>query len=801
MTLSLVTPARLAPAAQATGDSQASCPHCGGKAPPGARFCCPGCASAFWMIGRLGLGRFYRLRDPRSTTPSRAALEQPTADPAAYVIARPGGMAALNLMIDGIQCGACVWLIEQAVGLLPGVESARVNMTTRRLAVVWRKGALDPSEIVSRIAALGYRAAPYDPALLDAGDARAERELLRAMAVAGLAAGNVMLLSVAVWAGHAQGMEQATRDLMHWVSALIAIPAVAYAGRPFFRSAFAALKARRTNMDVPISLAVILAPAMSLIETFSGGAHAYFDSAVTLLFFLLIGRFLDRRARGRARASAEQLLALAASSVCVMDAGGAVRSLPPAQVSPGMTALVPPGACIGVDGTVVAGQSDVDASMVTGESVPMAVKPGDRVFAGTLNLTGALRVAVTAAAENRLLAEIVRLMEAAERGRGRFVTLADRLVRWYSPVVHGAAALTFAGWLFLGGIGWQPALLTAIAVLIITCPCALALAVPAVQVAATGRLMRQGVLVKQATALERLAAIDTVVLDKTGTLTEGRPALVNSANIDPAALHLAASMAAASRHPLAQAISHATPGVAPADGVIEVQGAGLILSRPDGEVRLGNRAWLGIPEDELAGPELWLARPGQAAVRFAFLDRLRPDARAVMAQLKTLGLGTMILSGDRAASVAQIAAAAGIDCWRAGLTPADKTAVLARLAADGRRVLMVGDGLNDAPALAAAHASMSPASAADIAQNAADIVFQGMKLAPVAEAISLARRAARLARQNLLLALVYNLLAVPLAVVGWVTPLVAAAAMSSSSIAVIANALRVGRGGGSGARR
>jgi P-type Cu2+ transporter len=779
----------------------AACLHCGQPAVAGRDgappFCCPGCASAYDLIRNLGLDRYYRQRqlDP-AVRPPRPDLEVAAADLDAFAQIAPDGVATLNLMVDGLHCAACVWLVESLLARQPGVVWARVSMNTRRLVLKWRTNMVTARDLVAAVAGLGYRLVPFDARAVDAADERRDRMLLRAMAVAGFAAGNIMLLSVSVWAGNAQGMSATTRDFLHWLSALIALPAIAYAGRPFFASGLGALKARRTNMDVPISLALILAPGLSMIETIKSAPHAYFDSAVTLVFFLLIGRYLDARARGRARSSAVELLALAGTAVTVIDEAGRRRVMPPTQVKPGMVAFVPAGGRIAVDGRVVEGVSEVDTSLISGESVPAAVRPGDRVFAGTLNLTAPLRLAVTAIGDGTLLAEIARLMEAAEEGRGRFVVLADRVARFYSPVVHSLALLTFVGWTTLAGVPWQAALLNAIAVLIITCPCALALAVPVVQVAASARLMRRGILLKSATALERLSAIDAVVFDKTGTLTLGRLQLVADGRVDGETLRTASGLAAASSHPLARALHRAAPDAPLATGVRETSGAGLGRVTPAGEARLGSASWCGVgtaePRD---GPELWYAAPGKSPVRFAFRDQLRTDAAAVVDGLRRRGLEVELLSGDRAEVVGSVAAVAGIGDWSAGQAPTDKCARLAALAAAGRRVLMVGDGLNDAPALAAAFASMSPATAAEISQTAADVVFQGERLAPVSETLAVARWTARLIRENLGIALAYNLLAVPLAMFGYVTPLVAAIAMSSSSILVILNALRLNRVG------
>lgn len=774
----------------------ALCRHCGtplAGAQRSSGFCCAGCAAAFKIIRDLDLTRFYRRRslDP-DLPPLKPDIVRGRDNFTAFVT-EAGGGAQAHFMVEGIQCAACVWLIENVLARQADVTNARINMTTRRLSLAWRGGAARVNALAAAVAALGYRLVPYDAAALAKSTASEERDLLRAMGVAGFAAANVMLLSVAVWAGLAEGMGTATRELLYWFSALIALPAIAYAGRPFYRGAWAALTRGHANMDVPISLAVILAAGMSLYETAAGGRYAYFDAATALLFFLLIGRYLDLRARGRARSAAERLVALGAGAASIEDETGATRVLPAAQLKPGMTLIVAPGERIGADGRVISGVSDVDASLLSGETLPARAAPDSRVYAGTLNLTGALRVEVAQAGEDTMLGEIVRLMEAAEHGRTRYVAVADRLARGYVPAVHGAAAGTFAVWLFVLGAPWQAALLNAIAVLIVTCPCALALAVPVVQVVASGRLFGRGVLIKSPTALERLAAINTAVFDKTGTLSDGILELVPDPAAPPETLAAAAGLAAASKHPLARALFLAAPDTRARDGVEEVPGYGLRAAGEGGELRLGSRRWCGAGGAEDGSPELWFKAPGKNPVRFRFADTLRGDAKAVIAGLADRGIAVELLSGDRRAVVARVAGLAGIANWRAECLPAEKTRRLEALARAGRRVLMVGDGLNDAPALAAAHVSMSPSTASDISQTAADIVFQGGRLAPVIEAVDVARRSDRLVKQNFAMALVYNAVTVPLAMMGFMTPLIAALAMSGSSLAVTGNALRLAR--------
>lgn len=772
------------------------CAHCGSEVAAassgGDSFCCRGCRAAYGLIRGMGLDQYYRRRsiDP-AQRPLRPDEDAGPIDYAPYGRVDDDGLAGLHLMVEGMHCAACVWLIEALLSKQPGVVQARLNMTTRRLVVRWRPEDNDVNTILAPVIGIGYRLQPYDPARLGRESEQAEKELLRAMAVAGFAAANVMLFSISIWAGESGSMDWVTRSLFHWISALIALPAVVYCIRPFFRSAVTALRAGRSNMDVPITIGVTLASAMSLWETIRGGPHAYFDAAVSLLFFLLIGRYLDSRARGRARASAERLLSLGASAVTILEDDGGRRLLPPDQVGLDRIVLVAAGERIGIDGVVISGDSEIDSSLITGETIPAIVSCGSPVFAGTLNLAAPLRLRVTAVGEDTLLAEIVRMMEVAEQGRARYVAVADRVARYYAPVVHVMGALTFLGWEAFTDTPWQQALLYAVSVLIITCPCALALAVPVVQVVASGRLLRQGILVKSATAQERLAAVDWIVFDKTGTLTVGRPEL-QSGSWGAEELRLAASMAAASKHPVARALVRAMPGVPVAEGVEEVPGCGLRL----GAIRLGSRRWLELPDDtdEALGPELFLSRPEAQPVRFAFADAPRDDAGEVIALLKRKGYRIGLLSGDRPASVSAVATSLGIEDWRGGCTPQDKCARLEEMAAGGHKVLMIGDGLNDAPALALAHVSMSPSSAIDISQTAADVVFQGHRLAPVTEVLGVARKAGTLVMQNFILALAYNLFTIPLAVAGVVTPLIAAISMSTSSVIVISNALRLSRG-------
>jgi Cu2+-exporting ATPase len=718
---------------------------------------------------------------------------------AAIGVARPGGLARfvrrtedgaqIELLVPDIHCGACIHTIERNLPRTPGITAARVNLTHRRVAVSYDPDVMVPEDAVAALAGLGYAARPFDGAAMRDLERDAEgRDLLARLAVAGFAMMNVMLLSVSVWSGAAD----ATRDLLHWVSALIALPAAAFAGVPFFRNALAALRAGRANMDVPISLAVLLAMGVSVSETIMSGAHAYFDAAVSLLFFLLIGRYLDHRTRRVARVAAAELCGLQAHSATLLT-GTARRLIAVEDLRPGEIIELAAGERTPVDGRVIAGLSDMDRSMITGESAPEVAGPGALVHAGTLNLSAPLQIEVTATGDETLLASIARMIETAENAKTRYTRLADRAARIYVPFVHIAALATLLAWLALG-LGAREAVMIAASVLIITCPCALALAVPAVHAAAGGRLFRAGVFLKDGAALERLARVDIAVFDKTGTLTTGAAQLVSGPDA-PAAWRAALALAQSSRHPFSRALADAAlaRGVVPAmvERLEELPGRG-VQGRIDGiDARLGRGDWCGadVPDDGLSS--VWLSMGGGAPVRFAFEDPLKPDAAEVVAALKARGLSVALLSGDAPGPVARAAQAAGIAAFEAGVTPEGKLARLNALAAEGRRVLMIGDGINDAPALAAAEASISPASAADVARAAAGFVFTGPRLAPVVTALDVARAARRRALENFAFAALYNMVTVPLAAFGFVTPLIAALAMSGSSITVTLNALRI----------
>lgn len=713
-------------------------------------------------------------------------------DYSAFLKPAQDGGATFDLLVKGARCAACMAKIEGGVTALPGVRGARLNLTSGKLSVTFQGRSGDPGRVMSTLKTLGYESAPYDPGQAAAAQDAEGRRLTLALGVAAFGAGNAMMFSVPIWAGlFGQELGPAALTMMQWASGLIATPCALYAGMPFFQSAWRSLRVGRANMDVPISIGVILSLGISFAETLLHGRDTYFDAAVSLLFLLLIGRWLDHKLRSRARGAAADLLAMQAPAATVLSADGAQHRRPLAEIAVGDLILVRPGERLPVDARVEAGSSELDNALLTGESRPVPVAPGELCRAGALNLSGMLTLRAQARSDDSAVAAIARLVEAGAQSKSRYVRLADRAAAIYVPVVHTAAALTFVlGWSL--GLGPREALLRAVAVLIITCPCALGLAVPAVQVAASARLFRKQVLVKSGAALERLAEVTHVVFDKTGVLTLGRPTL-----IDPmaAAVALAAPLARASSHPLARALTAQDGGTDLAEDVTETTGQGVEGVIDGRRARLGRAAFVGVDGAGGSETELWFGFEGDTKIRFQFADSLRPDARQTIDALRARGLSVEILSGDLPGAVRAAAEALDVRQWRAGMTPADKADWVKSLATVGHRSLMVGDGLNDTAALATAHAAMAPGTALDASQNAADLVFSGDGLGAVVTAIDVARAARRRALENFGFSALYNLIAAPAAMLGLINPFVAALAMSGSSLVVTLNALRMHRAG------
>lgn len=691
----------------------------------------------------------------------------------------------LQISLPTVHCAACISKIERALNAHDAVQDARVNLTLKR-AHVKLSSPVEIENIIRVVNGVGYEAFELDAAML-AGEATDQvgRALLMRLGVAGFAMMNVMLLSVAVWSG----ATEATRDMFHWISAAIALPTVAFSGQPFYRNAWSALSNAQLNMDVPISLAILLAAGMSVYETANSGEHAYFDAALSLTFFLLAGRYLDHRTRRLSRSAAQELAAMEVQRAIREDGTTALVS----DILPGDLIRVFPGDRVPVDGTIAVGETELDRSLLTGESLPVSTGPNGAVYAGDINLTGVLTVRAGSKGQDSTLRRLADLVALAETSRNRYTSLADKAARIYAPLVHLLALLAFAFWVWHSG-DMRLALNISVAVLIITCPCALGLAVPAVSTAASGRLFRQGMLIKSPTALERLAETDTVVFDKTGTLTMGHPKLISGLPDEPMA-SIAFALAKSSAHPLARALAEASEqGAVTAAKLEEVQelpGHGVSGIWNGVRVRLGRPDWLGFVEAK--GTLACLQIGEQDPVPFYFRDSLRPGAKEAVSMLRKTGNDVVLLSGDTDEAVAEIAAELGIPAWEGAMRPDDKAGRIAVMSKAGRKVLMVGDGLNDTAALASAHVSISPASGLEAARVVSDIVLLGHSLAEIPEAISVARAATARIRENFAIAAVYNLVAIPIALAGLATPLAAALAMSGSSISVSLNALRLVR--------
>ncbi len=702
--------------------------------------------------------------------------------------------AQLDILVPEVYCAACIGAIEANFKKLKSVKYARLNLTRKRLTIRWDEQLNSAKDMMVVLEWLGYHGQPFDRKSFDSNQSDKQlKHLLTALGVAGFAASNVMLFSVSVWAG----ADASTRVFFHWISALIALPALAFSGQTFFKSAFYALRAGRLNMDVPIALAVLLAVYVSVSETLSGGAHAYFDAAITLLFFLLAGRYLDMSMRQRARSAAEQLISMSATAATIILANGERQSIKLANINLGDKIFVAIGEKIPVDGQVIEGKSDIDRAFLTGESIPETTHIGETVHAGSINLTGSLTLKVTAIGQDTLLADIIRLMEEAERTDAKYVRLADRVAKLYAPAVHVLALVTLIGWLIYG-LSFTPALFIATSVLIITCPCALGLAVPAVQVVASGILLRLGILLKDGIALEKLADVNMVIFDKTGTLTLGRPVLVNQAQISDQHIKQAASLAVNSKHPLSQAIVRTATErgltFVTNDTITEEVGKGLKGLDDKGRVVLLGKQDYVAPEIKPTlnyNAEFYLSVAGQSPISFIFEDSLRPDAKLTIDKFRNAGLEVAILSGDRQLVVENIADQLQIDNWQANCSPQDKLNHVNGYQKLGKKVFVVGDGSNDAPALAAAYVSMSPGSATDISQLSADLIFQSQSLLSTYKVWQISKFSRGLIKQNIGLAIGYNMFAVPIAILGFATPFVAAIAMSTSSMIVTLNALRL----------
>ena len=758
-----------------------------------------------------GLTDYYRHRTATSVTAQNlvpeelqnlAIYDQPEVQ-RSFVTNEPRDAAEIkqaSLILEGIVCAACVWLNERHVNALPGVIEFRVNYATHRAHVKWDNTLIHLSEILRAIAAIGYIAHPFDPGRQEQLYKKEKSQALRRLAVAGLGAMQVMMLAVALYAGDYQGMESRMQTFFRWVSLLIASPVVLYSARPFFISALRDLKRMQLGMDVPVALAIGGAYLASVWATLSRSGEVYFDSVTMFTFFLLAGRYLEMGARHRAGQAAEELVKLLpAMANRLTETGEEVVAV--AELAPGDWVRVKPGDSIPADGRVIEGSSSIDESLLTGESLPLTRSIHDEVVGGTVNVESPLIIEVEKVGEDTVLAAIQRLLHRAQTEKPRLAGLADRVAGIFVGVILLLALIV--GWWW-----WQhqpdEAFWVVLSMLVVTCPCALSLATPAALTAATGSLTRLGVLTTRGHALETLARASHIILDKTGTLTTGRLHLeqvtLQGSLDESACLRIAAALEQASEHPVARALSHAVTDAPLAREMEAIPGQGLQGLVDGVRYRIGQPAYvcelLGLPLDNVvegAQTEVWLASEQALLAVFSLSDSLRSGAAEAVADLRQLGLTPLLYSGDSEAAVAKVAQHLGMDDFCARMRPEDKLNAMHALQAKGALVAMVGDGVNDAPVLAGAQISLAMGGGTQLAQASADMVLLSEHLPHLPRAVEMARATLRIIRQNLAWAVVYNIVALPLAAMGYVAPWMAAIGMSASSLIVVLNALRLNK--------
>ncbi|OMG68087.1 copper-translocating P-type ATPase [Stutzerimonas balearica] len=794
----------------------APCYHCGLPVPAGSHFharvlgevrqlCCPGCQAVAEAIVKGGLESYYQHRSDAAINPEalpkvlgeelalydRADVQQP-------FVRHEGELASTSLMIEGISCAACGWLIERHVRNLAGVAEASLNLSNHRLQVRWSDTALPLSELLAELRRIGYAAHPYQADQAAERLASENRRSLRQLGVAGLLWMQVMMATMATWPEFNIDLSAGMDSILRWTALLLTTPIVFYCCTDFFKGALRDLRTRHLTMDVSVSLAIAGAYLAGIWSTITGHGELYFDAVGMFALFLLAGRYLERRARERTAAATAQLVNLLPASCLRLDAAGQSERVLLSELKLGDRVLVQPGGLIPADGRILSGQSSIDESVLTGEYLPLPRAPGDAVTAGTLNVEGPLTVAVDALGDDTRLSAIVRLLERAQSDKPKLAEIADRVSQWFLVIVLLAAAVVGLVWWYIDP---QRAFWIVLALLVATCPCALSLATPTALTTATGTLHKLGLLLTRGHVLEGLNHIDTVVFDKTGTLTEGRLTLtavhpLGSEDADRC-LALAAALENRSEHPIARAFGRAPQ---PADSVDSVPGLGLEGRVGGRQLRIGQASFVAtlyageappIPGDQ--GQWLLLADTTGPLAWFVLDDRLRDDALALLSACRKRGWKTLLLSGDSSPMVGRIAEELGIDEARGGLTPADKLVRLQAMQAAGARVLMLGDGVNDVPVLAAADISIAMGSATDLAKTSADAVLLSNRLQSLVSAFQVARRSRRIIIENLAWASLYNGLILPFAAVGWVTPLWAALGMSASSLLVVLNALRLTR--------
>jgi len=809
-----------------------ACFHCGLPVPAGLdlnlaidgaerSLCCHGCLAVAEAIIAAGHENFYRVR-PEAAPTGQDLLpefirESEIFDTAEiqnqYLYRLDGDRREVSLILEGITCAACLWLNEQTLAALPGVEQVRVNYTTQRALLRWDENRIRLSDILQAVRKIGYRALPYNPQQQQDSDRRQRRLQQRRLAVAGLFGMQVMMLSISLYAGAWSGMEHSFTEFFRWLSLGLTLPVVGYAAIPFFSAAWRDLKQRRVSMDLPVSVAILVAFVSSCVATFQSAGEIYFDSVVMFVFFLSASRYFESMARQRCAASVERLAQSLPLTATPLDSNGnALPVVPAAMLVAGDKLLVRPGETVPADGVIVVGFSALDESLLSGESNPRDKQPGDRLLGGSINVTQALQMEVTAVGADTVMAEIQRSIERAQADRPPLARFADRIAARFISLVLIIVIGVAGYWWLLDSEQWFE---IALAVLIVSCPCALSLATPTAISATLGKMQGAGLLVRRAMALEKLNQVTHVVFDKTGTLTLGKPVLKQvfcTTGSDADCLAIAASLEQHSAHPLAQALLKAADeagmpdaGSRTASAVHSIAGGGLAGDINGSRYYLGNCDYI-RSETTAEIPSNWLEQIDAEAVTavilsgsdaalamFTFVDELRSDALDTVAALRAGGRPVLLMTGDRAPVAQQIAVQATIDDWHAQMTPQAKMDAVQGLQADGAIVLMIGDGINDAPVLAAADVSIAMASASSLAKISADIVLMRDHLGEIVKLIDMATRTRRVIRQNMGWALVYNFGAIPVAAMGMIAPWLAALGMSLSSLLVVVNAMRLAR--------
>jgi Cu2+-exporting ATPase len=799
------------------GNPEHPCAHCGLPIPPGESiveqsdsgpvgFCCHGCRGAFRLIRGAGLERFYRDRRwSEAGIPEGAFADRfDEAALAGRVRQVPGG-AELVFLLEGIRCSTCVWLNEKILSGLPGVQEARVNYATHRARVRFDPDRTSPLALFQTVSRLGYQPRIDNRAAEQEARKRERHSLLVRFGTAAFLSMQLMGFSLALYAGFFQGMDTSARNLLQLLAAAVATPVVFYSGAPFLQGAWRGLRHGVPNMDLLVALGILAAYGYSLYGLAAGG-EVYFDTAVMIVTLLLLGRLLENGARQRAAAGIERLLELAPATACRLTPDGP-ETVDGASLRPGDLILVRPGERIPADSVVAEGAAEVDEAVVTGEPLPVLRRAGERVVSGSLNLTTAVTLRVTCTTDDSFLARIVRLVEEAQARQAPVQRLADRTAAFFVPCVILLACLTWVWWTWQGAGPVAP-LLHAVAVLVVACPCALGLATPTAVLVATGFGASRGIFFRGGDVLERVGRLNRVAFDKTGTLTLAQPhvSAVHPQGIAADDLVARAALVeAGSSHPLARGIlaEAGRRGVAPPfrGGARAVPGRGLALDTPEGILRVGSREFIqaggtGLPLPPAITTALTEVHVSLGDLYLGVLlldDPIRPDAPAAVNKLALAGLYPVLLTGDQPAAGQRVAGVLGIESVFAAMAPGDKADWINRRRALGDRVLMVGDGINDAPALAAADVGCALAGGTDIALETSDLVLTRPDLGRLVEAVALGRRTLKVIRQNLFWAFAYNVLALPLAAAGQLAPIHAAAAMALSSVCVVGNSLRLAR--------